>query len=98
MQEDVEKHIALLNEFQGKSKIKMMIGIDGEWGLFQRFVAHKFPWAMTLGAIQNNNLIYEMTSKIAEDCKEWAFIGISRPLLMLIPTCKSYYWQQKFWF
>ena len=81
MQEDVEKHIALLNKFQGKSKIKMMIGIDGEWGLFQRFpVAHKFPWAMTLGAIQNNNLIYEMTSKIAEDCKRmgiyWDFAPV----------------------
>lgn len=70
MQDDAEKHINLLNEFQGKSRVKMMIGIDGEWGLFQRFpAAHKFPWAMTLGAIQDNSLIYEMTSKIAEDCK-----------------------------
>lgn len=70
MQDNAEKHIQLLNEFQGKSKVKMMIGIDGEWGLFQRFpAAHKFPWAMTLGAIQDNSLIYEMTSKIAEDCK-----------------------------
>ena len=58
----------------------MMIGIDGEWGLFKDFQPHKFPWAMTLGAIQDNSLIYEMTSKIAEDCKEWVFIGISRQL------------------
>ena len=81
MQDDAEKHINLLNEFQGKSKIKMMIGIDGEWGLFQRFpAAHKFPWAMTLGAIQDNSLIYEMTSKIAEDCKRmgiyWDFAPV----------------------
>ncbi len=81
MQDDVEKHIALLNEFQGKSRVKMMIGIDGEWGLLQRFpVAHKFPWAMTLGAIQDNYLIYEMTSKIAEDCKRmgifWDFAPV----------------------
>lgn len=81
MQDDAEKHIALLNEFQGKSKIKMMIGIDGEWGLYQRFsVAHKFPWAMTLGAIQDNSLIYEMTSRIAEDCKRmgiyWDFAPV----------------------
>ena len=81
MQDDVEKHIALLNEFQGKSRVKMMIGIDGEWGLLQRFpVAHKFPWAMTLGAIQDNSLIYEMTSKIAEDCKRmgiyWDFAPV----------------------
>lgn len=81
MQDDVEKHIALLNEFQEKSRVKMMIGIDGEWGLFQRFpVAHKFPWAMTLSAIQDNSLIYEMTSKIAEDCKRmgiyWDFAPV----------------------
>ena len=25
------KNIQLLNEFQGNLKIKMMIGIDGEW-------------------------------------------------------------------
>ena len=81
MQDDAEKHINLLNEFQGKSRIKMMIGIDGEWGLFQRFsAAHKFPWAMTLGAIQDNSLIYEMTSEIAEDCKRmgiyWDFAPV----------------------
>ena len=81
MQDNAEKHIQLLNEFQGKSKVKMMIGIDGEWGLFQRFpAAHKFPWAMTLGGIQDNSLIYEMTSKIAEDCKRmgiyWDFAPV----------------------
>ena len=81
MQDNAEKHIQLLNEFQGKSRVKMMIGIDGEWGLFQRFpAAHKFPWAMTLGAIQDNSLIYEMTSKIAEDCKRmgiyWDFASV----------------------
>lgn len=81
MQDDAVKHINLLNEFQGKSRIKMMIGIDGEWGLFQRFpAAHKFPWAMTLGAIQDNSLIYKMTSKIAEDCKRmgiyWDFAPV----------------------
>ena len=81
MQDNAKKHIQLLNEFQGKSKVKMMIGIDGEWGLYQRFpAAHKFPWAMTLGAIQDNSLIYEMTSKIAEDCKRmgiyWDFAPV----------------------
>lgn len=81
MQDDEEKHISLVNEFQQKSAIPMMIGIDGEWGLYQRFpAAHKFPWAMTLGAIQDNRLIYEMTSKIAEDCKRmgiyWDFAPV----------------------
>ncbi|REC78013.1 glycoside hydrolase family 3 protein [Chryseobacterium elymi] len=69
MQDDAAREINLVNEFQQKSKIPMMIGMDAEWGLFQRIAtAHKFPWAMTLGAIQDKNLIYQMAAKIAEDC------------------------------
>ena len=70
MQDDAAKHIQLLNEFQGYSKIPMLIGMDAEWGLYQRIAAaHKFPWAMTLGAIQDKSLITEMSAKIAEDAK-----------------------------
>lgn len=81
MQDDVEQHIALLNEFQEKSSVKLLVGIDGEWGLYQRFsVAHKFPWAITLGAIQDHSLVYEMTSVIAKDCKRmginWDFAPV----------------------
>lgn len=69
MQDDAAREINLVNEFQQKSKIPMMIGMDAEWGLFQRIAtAHKFPWAITLGAIQDKNLIYQMSAKVAEDC------------------------------
>ncbi|MCQ9637418.1 glycoside hydrolase family 3 protein [Chryseobacterium sp. WG23] len=69
MQDDAAREISLVNEFQQKSKVPLMIGMDAEWGLFQRIAtAHKFPWAMTLGAIQDKNLIYQMSAKIAEDC------------------------------
>ncbi|MET3537586.1 glycoside hydrolase family 3 protein [Chryseobacterium limigenitum] len=69
MQDDAAREINLVNEFQQKSKIPLMIGMDAEWGLFQRIAAaHKFPWAMTLGAIQDKNLIEQMAAKIAEDC------------------------------
>lgn len=69
MQDDAAREINLVNEFQQKSKVPLMIGMDAEWGLFQRIAtAHKFPWAMTLGAIQDKNLIYQMSAKIAEDC------------------------------
>ena len=81
MQDDAARHIALLNEFQGKSKVPMMIGMDAEWGLFQRIAAaKKFPWAMTLGAIQDKSLITEMSAKIAEDAKRmgvnWDFAPV----------------------
>lgn len=81
MQDDAAREINLVNEFQSKSKVPLMIGMDAEWGLFQRIAkAHKFPWAITLGAIQDKNLITEMSAKIAEDCKRmginWDFAPV----------------------
>ncbi|ROH95606.1 glycoside hydrolase family 3 protein [Chryseobacterium daecheongense] len=81
MQDDAAREINLVNEFQQKSKVPLMIGMDAEWGLYQRIAAaHKFPWAMTLGAIQDKGLIYQMASKIAEDCKRmginWDFAPV----------------------
>lgn len=81
MQDDAAREINLVNEFQQNSKVPLMIGMDAEWGLFQRIAtAHKFPWAITLGAIQDKNLIKEMAAKIAEDCKRmninWDFAPV----------------------
>lgn len=81
MQDDAAREINLVNEFQQKSKVPLMIGMDAEWGLYQRInTAHKFPWAMTLGAIQDKDLIYQMAAKIAEDCKRmgvnWDFAPV----------------------
>ena len=81
MQDDATREINLVNEFQQKSKIPLMIGMDAEWGLFQRITAaHKFPWAMTLGAIQDKTLISEMSAKIAMDAKRmgvnWNFAPV----------------------
>lgn len=78
MQDDAATEINLVNEFQTTSKIPLFIGMDAEWGLNQRIAgAYKFPWAMTLGAIQNNHLIYDMATKIAHDAKRmgvnWVF-------------------------
>ena len=81
MQDDAAREINLVNEFQSKSKVPLMIGMDAEWGLFQRIAAaKKFPWAMTLGAIQDKSLITEMSAKIADDAKRmginWDFAPV----------------------
>lgn len=81
MQDDAQREISLVNEFQQKSRVPMLFGMDAEWGLYQRLKnTHKFPWAMTLGAIQDNALIYEMGAKIAEDAKKmgiyWNFAPV----------------------
>ena len=63
-------HNVLVNRFQSKSKIPLMNGIDGEWGLAMRIDSlDAYPWNMTLGAIQNDSLLYEMGVAIANECK-----------------------------
>ncbi|MCX7744360.1 MAG: serine hydrolase [Flavobacteriales bacterium] len=70
MQGGPGRQVALTNYYQNLSKIPLMIGIDGEWGLSMRLDSTmKFPWQMTLGAIQDNNLIYEMGKEIALQCR-----------------------------
>lgn len=81
MQDDAAREIELVNEFQSMSKVPLLIGMDAEWGVYQRIpAAHKYPWAMTLGAIQDKTLIYKMAQKIAEDCQRmgvnWDFAPV----------------------
>ena len=60
----------LTNLYQSKSKVPLMISIDGEWGLAMRLDSTvQFPRQMTLGAIQDDKLIYDMGAEIAKQCK-----------------------------
>ncbi|MFQ3577141.1 MAG: glycoside hydrolase family 3 N-terminal domain-containing protein, partial [Cytophagales bacterium] len=60
----------LYNRFQSQSKIPLLVGIDGEWGLAMRLDSTiSYPKQMALGAIQDNNLILEMGKQIARECK-----------------------------
>ncbi len=69
------KQAELTNKYQDLSKIPLFVSIDGEWGLGMRFKENSisFPRQLTLGAIKNNDIIYEMGQQIAEHCKR---IGI----------------------
>jgi beta-glucosidase-like glycosyl hydrolase/CubicO group peptidase (beta-lactamase class C family) len=58
MQGGPVRQAKLTNRFQAKSKVPLFVGIDAEWGLAMRLDSVKrFPWNMTLGAIQDLNLI-----------------------------------------
>lgn len=55
------------NEFQALSKIPLLIGMDAEWGLSMRLDStYAFPWNMTLGAIQDNNIVEEVGRRIGK--------------------------------
>ena len=64
------RQASLTNEYQLKSKIPLMIAIDAEWGVSMRLDSSlRFPWQMTLGAIEDEDLIYEMGVEVARQCK-----------------------------
>jgi hypothetical protein len=53
------RQLIMTNRLQSKSAVKMMVAGDYEWGLSMRLDSCvRFPWQMTLGAIQNDTLIY----------------------------------------
>ncbi|WKV10463.1 glycoside hydrolase family 3 N-terminal domain-containing protein [Marivirga harenae] len=64
------REINITNRLQAKSKTPLWIGMDAEWGLGMRLDSTmNFPKQMTLGAIQNNDLIYDMGAEIARQAK-----------------------------
>ncbi len=70
MQGTPEKQVRLTNTFQSKSKIPLLIGFDGEWGLDMRIKnTFRYPWNMTLGAVQNNTLIEQFGKQLGKHCK-----------------------------
>lgn len=64
----------LTTSFQNNSEIPLFIGLDAETGLGARLSnSIQFPKQMTLGAIQNDSLIYEMGREIG---KELRYLGV----------------------
>jgi len=60
----------LTNYYQSITKTPLMIAMDAEWGVAMRLdSALSFPWPMTLGAIEDANLIYQMGEEVARQCK-----------------------------
>ena len=70
LQDTLPRYLKRMNELQAKSKIPMLISIDGEWGPSMRFGEFPFfPQQMQLGALPSDSLIYEMGLAVAEQCK-----------------------------
>ncbi|WP_111709573.1 glycoside hydrolase family 3 N-terminal domain-containing protein [Lutibacter citreus] len=70
MQGTPKKQVNLTNTYQNKSKIPLLIGFDGEWGLNMRLKnSFRYPWNMTLGAVQNNKLIEQFGEQLGKHCK-----------------------------
>ncbi|MFK7812019.1 MAG: glycoside hydrolase family 3 N-terminal domain-containing protein, partial [Maribacter sp.] len=61
----------LIARYQATSKYPLLIAIDAEWGLAMRIEeTPQYPYALTLGAIEDNTLIEKAGEYIGHDCRE----------------------------
>lgn len=64
-----EAQLRQTQKWQDLSKIPLLIGLDAEWGIGMRLSnTISYPFALTLGSIQNDSLIYEMGYQIGQEC------------------------------
>jgi beta-glucosidase-like glycosyl hydrolase/CubicO group peptidase (beta-lactamase class C family) len=60
----------LINAYQSASKVPLLMAMDAEWGLGMRLDSTiSYPYQMTLGAIQNDSVIYQMGAEVARQMK-----------------------------
>lgn len=60
----------LTNYYQSIAKTPLMVTIDGEYGLGMRLDSvERYPYQITLGALQDSSLVYKMGLAIGEQCK-----------------------------
>ncbi len=60
----------LTNYYQSIAQTPIMMTIDGEWGLGMRLDSvTKFPYQLTIGAVEDENLVYRMGLAVGEQCK-----------------------------
>ena len=66
----IEDQAKYTNRFQSISEVPLLIGMDAEWGIGMRLDdAFSFPYNMTLGALNDDNLIYQVGKRIGIHAK-----------------------------
>lgn len=66
----IEQHSRLTDYAQSLSAVPLIITLDGEWGPAMRVTGTtRFPYNMSLGAINDENLLYDYGSEVARECR-----------------------------
>lgn len=64
------EQVRLVRRYQKVAKLPLWIGMDAEWGANMRFnEVEPLPEPMTLGAVENNGLIYNYGAEVARQMK-----------------------------
>ena len=70
MQGGPVRQIQMVNALQAVSGIPLLVGQDAEWGLGMRLDSTwSFPRQLTLGAIKDPTLVYDMGKMVADHCR-----------------------------
>ncbi len=65
------RQVELINRYQRKAEIPLLIGMDAEWGVGMRLDSIiPFPKQMTLGGVDNIQVVYNYAAEIARQCKQ----------------------------
>lgn len=66
----LNQYAAMTNYAQSLARLPLLMTLDGEWGLSMRVPeAPRFPYNMGLGAIQNDDLLYDYGREMARECR-----------------------------
>lgn len=64
------REAVLMNEYQAASRVPLLIAMDAEWGVGMRLDSTiSYPYQMTLGAIQDNTLLYQMGVEVSRQLR-----------------------------
>lgn len=67
----IDDYVELTNYAQSIAETPVLMTLDGEWGLSMRLSnTPRFPYNMGLGAIVDEELLYEYGKEIARECRE----------------------------
>lgn len=67
----IDDYVELTNYAQSIADIPVLMTLDGEWGLSMRLSnTPRFPYNMGLGAIADEQLLYEYGKEMARECRE----------------------------
>lgn len=70
MQGSIKAQQQAYTKLQSQSTLPLLVGQDNEWGLSMRLKdGLRFPRNLTLGALKNEKLIYELGREIANQCQ-----------------------------
>ncbi len=64
------RHVNMVNRLQQVSTTPLLVAIDAEYGLSMRLDSClKYPYGVTLGAIGNDSLIFEVGTDLGKQCR-----------------------------